>query len=691
MIAEQHIKNFRIGMAIPPRERNKMPQLIVRGTYTSQLSVLESDPILMIYHSADHGGDRQMQFFEMSKGKFEAVFYLSNTDVGVDDAVHFQAFSRVSMDGIQHFMPAGHSMMYFSEIESGVKKNLTLSLTSVKYNREEGIVMKKGMIDVSGRVSSSLNYSSNGKFDVIPANQTILDDLASIESVKANAFIGPTYSGSRVLDPYQRELHNIRCIYYDTPIGRLPGASYFAMLDMPPAQPAALRYLLQCSMKRHGISDEDFFVAVKSLIESRSKNDYLSYEEYVALDIAAEGLTLLPNSVPYLSDLATTQNGMFKRSTLQIVELFDDALRRLTGDCEDFAKIIGWIFRSVCALRHGPDPLLDAWASILENYVPCASLLSVLGAKHGDGDDIAGIPQINDPSLFNRVGAHMACFLINANYFAKSLGVSRLPDGVAGGDYKNTTTRKFPTLTLEGTGQMQSMIDTYSAYMERGDDLYHDYQAMNAALYIGSDPGNAEYVQVPRFLQKWEERSITEATSLSDMAIPNNFYRIIVWLSVMGDDLPSVNGKTMRNVVPVTDGKYGLPIMHIVRSKEMKLIATPQYEPETEQYIHYVKKHFAPAAPIARPTNIQYAAEIENAFKKFEDAGKAAMRGKQKSGKATRPIIRTRKMVNKMDDREISAFWDYMKKNKFVESVDTWLEHVYDGLANIVVRINIHK
>lgn len=686
MIADQHIKNFAIGRSFPPRERASMTQLVVRGTYSSELSVLETDPILMIYQSADRGETHQVQFFEMSKGKFEVTFYLKDHNVGVDDAVHFQAFSRVEVDEIKHFMPAGHAMVYFSEIEKGLRKDLSLRLTSVKYNREEGVVMKKGSLTVSGTVSQPLNYTANGKFDVIPANQSILDGMASIESVKANTFI----ANGQALPPYARELHNIRCVFYDTPIGRLPGASYFAMLDMPPAQPAALRYLLQCAIKRHGITDSDFIASVKNLIAEKNEDRPLTFEQYTALDIAAEGLTLLPNSVPYLSDLAATGGGMFARSALAIVELFDDALRRLTGDCEDFAKIIGWIFRSVCALRNGPDELIAAWASILEQYVPCASLLSVLGAKHGDGDDIAGIPRIDDPSLFNRVGAHMACFLINANYFSNSLGVT-LPEGVAGGNYSVTSTRKFPTLTLEGTGQMQAMIDTYSSYIKDGSLLYEDYQLKNKFLYAGDDDSASGIIRIPSFLHRWEERSVTEATELNDMSIPNNFYRIIVWFSVMGDNLPNVRGRSLRNVVPVTEGKYGMPIMHIVRSKPVKLIATPAFEPETEEYIHYVKKHFAPAAPIARPVNLTFAANAESEFRKFEEIGKTIMRNKRPSGKPTRSIIRTRKLVYKMTDSDMRTFWNYMRDNSHVDSVETWLEHIYDGLANIVVKINIRS
>jgi len=174
-------------------------------------------------------------------------------------------------------------------------------------------------------------------------------------------------------------------------------ASAYAMYEIPSSTPEFWENLLTNVMLREGITRCDW--------------KHLSQENRARL--LGLMVSAIPASMPYRSDDINLNRAakpgdaeLYTRRLVQPIECFGDALRTLSGDCEDLGCAIAAIVTAFTVGKRPEDQVLSQLYDIASGYIDFQTLDGVAGAQVADTTTPSGI-------RIRRQGAHMNSTMIS--------------------------------------------------------------------------------------------------------------------------------------------------------------------------------------------------------------------------------------------------------------------------------------
>lgn len=231
---------------------------------------------------------------------------------------------------------------------------------------------------------------------------------------------------------------DFRCPYYYGQVG---------MIGQPVPLPA-FTFTLSKSPK----TNLNFWKNIMKVVSERDHNNHLP-TNVNKMDIKqmarlmAEVVVYPVQYMDYIGDSIYYKNFGSNKVNKEGTEAFGDALRTLSGDCEDLAKAIMSMLNSFIEYDFPKEEIaLRKLQHIGKQYIPLMSLDIVTAGKVADGSEQ------------NNYGGHM-----NVNMFPISFVKANLSESQRSthqhvfGPYDKTINHKLPVLILEGTGQYEPL------------------------------------------------------------------------------------------------------------------------------------------------------------------------------------------------------------------------------------------
>lgn len=567
----------------------------------------------------------------------------------LDDAVHFQMFCRrlgAGDNGNPLLLPSGHGKAFIADLRCAKEVIVPLKIISLsawpsdERNSSHGHIVVKAHWDAS--VPDFSFSEPDPSVDLVPSNMPYIDHVMLAEVSKAIALGNPEEEAGigSFVEMTSHVMSRVRSRYYtDGTLAHVPGYFFFRTWDYfdTPSLRAIERHM-RYALMRVGWTNEGFRKAIDACVADVP----FSVTQALAIDTVALGFSVICYAMLYVSDYAERSPPDGASSGLRVVELFEAVLRRKEGDCEDFGKIMAM---HVYIVKHysidgAATPLLQSIQRLLDYYVPVGCLMTVQGAKVGDGDNME--PDLRDE---RGAGAHMqhTCvakdFLLEAG--RKTHANFYIPACIAGSeDYHghphSAVQRKLPNIQFEGTGNMfslQAMIALMPSEKEKrvaveflnslqsGYARFFDPQAVHDALKKGT--GEMD-VKIPPCLQKWTFRRMPhdngQRTSLS-----NKFYRSVRLIMPVCEEeaVVEIEGKKWSlssidlGTTLTLDGKktkfsIGVPNRDVAtKSSACAAALIPALSPPADKIIQRWRRHLAPAPVLEDP---DYTAPTQKEF-----------------------------------------------------------------------------
>lgn len=612
------------------------------------------------------------------------VFNIEEERLFPDDKVHVQFFSVIDYEKDKVNIPAGHAMIDLDVLKSEMVAKGEVEIINVSasdlnpdsVDRELGSVrwaMKTNrLIDTMAedRTLDLFDYTREKR------NNKLIEALYDSRNGTLRGYVGKSVN----LKPFTNELLGIRMLFQYTPLGLVPAQHYFELVGQAQAQSAALEYMIERALNRSNISKETFVSHAKEM--PTQKEFTPTCMEIIEISVCA--ITMMPLLMHYIPDLA------IRKQTLATVEFFNSlVILRRAGDCEDKAFIAAWVFHSVVFADFNGSDLFEAWRSILKHYVPSWTLLSVAGAQLSDAVEVTGDKV---PDVMNRLppsieGAHMTLTLINRDYFARSLGVDRLPHGVVvekdGYVPGSSNEEVFKTVAAEGTGNMAAFVDTYESYfgnegrMILWDNVVKSAKALSPQTYE-EDSDDITISPDPR-MKGWKTRALVEFSGVPpSTAMTTRFYRII---RAMGVAAPGVGNYSRFEIE--YEGKYGIPYLALARHTPAKFVLSDPYHPQVQKIIDRIMRHVCVDERISLPRDSQHVNFMAHVQYLFQKAVTTGLGGRKKKTDIIETYIKS--VVTEPTATELYGLQKFIESNPYLSFVEVFTE-VFDNVGNIGLK-----
>lgn len=268
----------------------------------------------------------------------------------------------------------------------------------------------------------------------------------------------------RGVEPLSPGMESLNTTFWNCDKTMVPGFAWMLSMPWAPDAPEFLEGIVRAAASRRGIMPGDVDkLAAAALDDIFSKNtekpDAPQQETIRFAILVAEAAYLVASSVHYMTDMVDTNTYSWRQSGLQPVERMSAQLRlSRAGDCEDYAREVSEVFRSLTRTSAPDRKVLDAASAVARCYIP----LAILG--------LVDRPEGSDPQYETK--DHL-----NAHSWAMLLGTAgaRAAAGCAPRDfYKNAVQldgrvcldpweKGLPTLLVDGTQARELTPRTWTA------------------------------------------------------------------------------------------------------------------------------------------------------------------------------------------------------------------------------------
>jgi len=557
----------------------------------------------------------------------------------LDDAIHFMIYQYKSTDkgGEDLLLPSGSAYVYVAELltrKEGVTVPVRIaSLTA--WPVDEGNAAR-GRITVTLRLPdvSPTFLPGTGCADLIPYNMPCIEDVLMAEVEKTIALGNAEAQMQLQCDVNMLEvvMARVRARYYSTGIlPHVPGYIFFRPWDrMNEDDLSAIENHMQLAVRRYGWRLSSFSSELDNLLDPRLA---LTLEQALALDTVALGFSLLCHAMLYVADYAPNDARRGWKSGMRIVECFEDVLRRKQGDCEDFARLIcTLVFLSTSRVVSTKLTILTRVKRLMRYYVNAACLMTVEGAKLGDGDE-GGLDLRHEDGA----GSHMQNTQFLRDDFLSMIRKinpdAYLPKEILGYEYRGETAAekrvlaKLPPLQLEGTGNMFALqrlkplltdpkeLERYIRYVDNQELAFGILADPDSVQNAAHSRSAGVELHVPSWLRPWKVRRMPHNTDKRTTPL-NDFYRSYRLAMLYTEEecaiktrrgtwsFNSIDIGTSLNLdeceVPFTVGAPSFDIASR-RPCSMATLVPPSSE-EFKEVMARWRTHMCPAVPLTMPT-----------------------------------------------------------------------------------------
>lgn len=671
------------------------------------------DPYLHAWSSvAGLRGARQTQIIHGGPNVF--VFRSEKDEqapLRVDDAFHFQVMRNRRATPFSLLMEAGHATAYavpLLVLEDGEMLKRPLRIVALSAWADDREYAGAGELHVALSTNARPVFlAPRPKEDIVPPNmpyvtsvmQSEVDKIIALGNPEEYADLGTTVAASAQI------MYRVRARFYATGfVNNVPGCLFFRFWNVhqTPSQ-TVLNAHLKYAIARQGMNEQMFTAEINDLLSAKP----YSLRQAIALDALALGLSLACLSMVYVTDYAPKNyNG---RARVVPVELFEDVLLRKEGDCEDFARLIAflsWFLRE----RAPSMPLLGLAHRVLQFYTISACLMTVQGAKVGDGDN-------QEPTLLDtkHAGSHMQVTWVPRNKFLRMLrrlhpeaylpaALVGTPEGEQQGEYRGPQGRpsdrieeKMPAVQLEGTGNMFS-LQAVGVHMD-------DRERAGMAMYVKGMSiahdlltGVAEGERPPRGLEHFKYRRMPEDVH-DRTRLANHFYRQYRYLMPVGPDLPEMEvGGVRYNLASLDVGTterldgsaakfdIGAPAFDLTHDSDTIALAAPRaFSDEAKTLFQRWSAHLAPAIPLEVAG--QTPADVVAANRRLGEALGSAVNRLYAPSEPTRFLCHLTLRHRYVPHVDMAACARHLRESPHVLATYTYLEVIADGMYNHCVQV----
>lgn len=594
----------------------------------------EYNPVIQFWNTTNNlfvSNDLKEFDFDNSKNvKYESTIKLDLNNLSQDASIYGECIVISKNDENKETkLRAGICQLFLSEILKTNKVH-KLSLLLKTLDESDLKYINKGTLFITilnaNEFKNVAKFKAKGIYDLIEENKENVFKI--IENSKKERYEILESENYNILRCEEKLLEDLKC-YYWRDVYKVPILFYFIDYTTHDYNEFFCLNLLNISLNREGMNMDLFINIIER--QFNSTNSILNSEFNDCLYIIVTCISLISTSIYYKTDetIIKESNGNIK---VIPIESFNDALRLLSGDCEDLGNTI----KRICNYFEDGNPDLkntkNMWQArgswnnkalqciqrVLFLYIPFVLLSSVTAPKTGNESREGKRILINSfEDKQSQVGAHMYCMLYPMEKFKRHSNFQNF--NIEKEDKNLNWINRLPVLSCEGTGWIHPFLVNWSFYesdKKTQSFINKEEQLKRLSVLKSLDKHKVFYdcqtEKVPLYIDDINEARISLFYRQGLFAYTNKLlklgYECGEFALVAHGDNTDIN-KNDDQIL------YGVNIREMLLGDKTRFIAFPGFKKEEKEAIKSVLSHFP---PIQYPTlTEEYVKKINGLYDPF--------------------------------------------------------------------------